>query len=223
MAKPFVPEPKFFLVDDLFRQGLGYYRKTWFHGVPTGAVAGEKTTNYLESRKAAERIAQSLPDIKLIFMLRNPVDRAFSNWLWSRMNGKETESFEDALDLEEKRERDVSEVNRYARPHAYFSRGLYVRHLEPYFNLFPRKNILCLKAESVFADTRNELERLFSFLGVDPDTELAKGLDRINQSSNESKTEMNQEIRARLNRLYKEPNRLLAELLGDTFTPWEDT
>src|SRR5271165_1590244 len=76
MAEPMTPEPKFFLVDELWRCGLAYYSANWFDPLPAGRVLGEKSTNYLESAEAAERIYRALPWVKLVFLLRNPVDRA---------------------------------------------------------------------------------------------------------------------------------------------------
>jgi Sulfotransferase family len=77
MAKPVKPEPKFFLVDDLYAKGLPHYSATWFADVPAGRVAGEKSTDYLESTAAAERIARDLPQVRLVFILREPIDRAY--------------------------------------------------------------------------------------------------------------------------------------------------
>jgi len=84
---PVTPEPKFFLVDHLYEKGLRFYSDTWFAANGDARLAGEKTTNYLESAVAADRIARDLPGRKLIFILREPADRAYSNYLWSRMNG----------------------------------------------------------------------------------------------------------------------------------------
>src|SRR5580704_17324805 len=67
MAKPVKPEPKFFLRDDLYEKGLTHYSQTWFSAAPKGRILGEKTTNYLESALAARRIAESLPETKLVF------------------------------------------------------------------------------------------------------------------------------------------------------------
>ena len=92
--QPMVPEPKFFLVDELWQRGVDYYSKQWFDLLPAGRMLGEKSTNYLEAPEVAERISRVLPRVKLIFLLRNPVDRAYSNYLWSRQNGLETETFE---------------------------------------------------------------------------------------------------------------------------------
>src|SRR5215469_15817261 len=149
MAEPRVPEPKFFLVDELFERGLEYYSANWFAALPSDRLLGEKSANYLESPAAAERIYHSLPRAKLIFVLRNPVDRAYSNYLWSCQNGLEVESFERALALEEQRERALPPGLRFARPHAYFSRGLYIRHLARFFNRFPRQQMLVLRHEDV--------------------------------------------------------------------------
>src|SRR5262245_38164489 len=133
MAKPVKPEPKFFLRDDLYVNGIEYYARTWFGDVPPGRVAGEKSTDYLESAPAAERIARDMPGVRLIFLLREPVDRAYSNYLWTRMNGLETETFERALALEEERERSLPPRLKFTRPYSYYSRGLYADLLAPYF------------------------------------------------------------------------------------------
>ena len=61
MAKPVTPEPKFFLVDDLYEKGLEHYARTWFSDAGAAPLAGEKSTDYLESAAAAERIARDLP------------------------------------------------------------------------------------------------------------------------------------------------------------------
>jgi hypothetical protein len=107
LAKPLQPEPKFFLVADLYRRGIQYYQETWFAEAPPEKMAGEKSTNYLESATTAMRIQEHLPWVKLIFILREPVERAFSNYLWSKTNKMENEDFETALALEQERERSL--------------------------------------------------------------------------------------------------------------------
>src|SRR6516162_2139544 len=149
MAQPMVPEPKFFLVDELWERGIDYYPKKWFDPLPASRVLGEKSNAYLESPEAAERMCRVLPRVKLIFLLRNPVDRAYSNYLWSRQNGLETETFERALALEVQREQELAPNRRYARPHAYFARGLYAEHLARFCDRFPRKQVLVLRHEDV--------------------------------------------------------------------------
>jgi hypothetical protein len=221
MAKPVRPEPKFFLVDDLYSRGIQYYIDTWFAGAGDCQAVGEKTTNYLESATAAARIHTHLPDVRLIFILREPAHRAYSNWAWSRMNGMETETFETALAREDERERMLDPVLRYARPHAYFSRGLYAEMLRPYFDLFPRTQVLCMKFEAIIRTPRDLASRLHEFLGVPGRPQDAEGLDVVNPSENNGET-MPPYLRERLRQRYALPNQALAELLGSEFAAWED-
>lgn len=219
MAKPLRPEPKFFLVDALYARGLDYYVETWFADADRYPAAGEKSTNYLESAVAAERMRAHLPAVKLVFMLRDPADRAYSNWAWSRMNGMETEDFETALVLEEQREQGLPERLRYARPHAYFSRGLYARMLAPYLERFAREQVLCLSFDEVVDRPDALAARLHRFLGVTPRPDDAAALGAINAS--DAHEPMPEQVRAHLRRRYAEPNRELARLLGPGFAGWE--
>jgi sulfotransferase family protein len=221
MAKPVRPEPKFFLVDDLYARGIQYYFDTWFAGADACAAAGEKTTNYLESATAATRIHEHLPHVRLVFILREPAHRAYSNWAWSRMNGMEAEDFETALVLEEQRERDLDPRLRYARPHAYFSRGLYAEMLRPYFDLFPRDQVLCVKFDAIIRNPGRLASRLHEFLGVSARPQDAEGLNVVNPSESNGET-MPARVRERLRQRYAAPNQALAALLGSEFETWED-
>jgi hypothetical protein len=221
MAKPVRPEPKFFLVDDLYARGIDYYYDTWFRDAAQYPAAGEKTTNYLESAVAAARIHAHLPDVRLVFILREPARRAYSNWAWSRMNGMETEEFETALAREAERERHVDPQRRYARPHAYFSRGLYAAMLRPYLDLFPRDQVRCLKFDGIIREPHNLATRLHRFVGVAPRPDDAEGLSVVNPSESNGET-MPVDVAARLRQRYEQPNRELAALLGPEFDGWED-
>jgi len=221
MAKPVRPEPKFFSVDDVYSRGIGYYAETWFAEVSDASVAGEKSTSYLECPEAANRIARHLPKAKLIFILRDPVSRAFSNYLWSCMNQLETQSFEVALALEEQRERELPRYLRHARPHAYFSRGLYADLLRPYFARFPREQILCLRYEDVAGDAEGLTRRLHGFLGVVIRKDDARNLGVINPSVRNGR--LSASIDRFLRQAYAEPNKELADLLGSDFQLWENS
>jgi hypothetical protein len=222
MAEPMVPEPKFFLVDELWQQGVDYYSTKWFDPLPTGRILGEKSTNYLEAPEVAERISRVLPGIKLIFLLRNPVDRAYSNYLWSRQNGVEMETFERALALEEQRERDLPPQLRYARPHAYFSRGLYAEHLARFLRRFPRSQMLVLRHEDVAARPASVAADFHRFLGVAelPETTLVPG--RINAAEPGRCEPLSLSPRRRLAERYRAANVNLATLLGPDFELWSE-
>jgi hypothetical protein len=220
MARPLKPEPKFFLVDQVYEKGLKFYADTWFAAAGPGSVAGEKSTDYLESAAAAERIARDLPRVKLVFILREPVERAYSNYLWSRMNGLETEDFATALRLEADREKDLPERLRFARPFSYFSRGLYADLLAPYLQRFSREQILILQFEDICVRPRALAERLHRFLGVPPRPEHADGMGVINPSEKNGLT-LEDDVRRDLAARYVEPNRRLAAIVGSDLELWQ--
>jgi Sulfotransferase domain len=216
MAKPVKPEPKFFLVDHLYTRGLDHYSRTWFAAAGDEVRAGEKSTDYLESPIAAERIARDLPNVRLIFSLREPVSRAYSNYLWSKMNGLETEDFATALELEERREQTLAERLRLARPYSYFSRGLYLKLLEPYLQRFPRDRILVVRFEDIVSAPADLASRVHRFLDVDARPDHAENLGVINASTPAAEglaASLRDELQAR----YQESNRQLAAVLGPEF------
>ena len=221
MAKPVRPEPKFFLVDELYARGIQHYFETWFRGAGAYTAAGEKTTNYLESAAAATRMHLHLPSVRLIFILRDPAHRAYSNWLWSRMNGMEREDFETALASEDERERMVPAALRYARPHAYFSRGLYAAMLRPYFDLYPREQILCVKFDAIIRRPGELAAGVHRFIGVTPRPGDASGLDVVNPSEKPGEP-MPHATLTRLRQRYAEPQRQLATLIGPEFEDWDE-
>jgi hypothetical protein len=219
MAKPVTPEPKFFLVDHLYAKGLEHYAQTWFAGVDASLLAGEKSTDYLESAPAAARIARDLPRVKLVFILREPVGRAYSNYLWTKMNGLEHETFETALALEEQRERDLPERFRYARPYSYFSRGLYADLLQPYLDRFERSQLLLVRFEDIVERPEWLASRVHRFLGIAERVADVADLGVINPSERDE-TPLDERIRRELHARYEEPNRRLAALLGPAFDVW---
>lgn len=221
MARPLTPEPKFFLIDERYERGLAYYASTWFDPLPQSLVYGEKTTNYLESRTACERIARDLPGVRLIFLLRDPIERAHSNYLWSMRHGFETETFVRALELESTRERDIAPELRYARPHAYVSRGLYAELLRPWLARFPREHVLVLRSEDVAIDPHKIARSLHRFIGVTEQPELADGLGTINAARPEGSPPIDPALREALSERFREANADLAALLGPSFVGWD--
>lgn len=219
MAKPLKPEPKFFLRDDEYAKGLRYYSDKWFAGVDAATQAGEKSTDYLESAEAAERIARDLPHVKLVFILREPVSRAYSNYLWSKMNGLETESFANALQMEAQRERELPERWKFTRPFSYLSRGLYANLLEPYFNRFMETQILAVRYEDIADRPAALAETVQRFIGVDARPSDADGLGVINPAAHDD-IGLADDVRQMLAEKYAEPNRRLAALLGPSFQMW---
>ena len=219
MAKPLAPEPKFFLRDEEYAKGLPYYSEKWFADAGPAKIAGEKSTDYLESPDAAARIARDLPLVKLIFLLREPVSRAYSNYLWSKMNGLETEDFPTALRLEEQRERDLPEKWKFTRPFSYFSRGLYADLLEPYFNRFMEHQLLVARFEDIIERPAALADAVHRFLGVTPRSGDSAALGVINPSEGDVGG-LDDDARRALAARYVEPNARLSALLGPSFQVW---
>jgi Sulfotransferase domain len=219
MAKPLAPEPKYFLRDEQYEKGLPYYSDKWFAAAPPAAVAGEKSTDYLESAASAERIARDLPRVKLIFILREPVSRAYSNYLWTKMNGLETLDFPTALGLEDQRERELPERLKFTRPYSYFSRGLYDDLLAPYCSSFARSQMLIARFEDIIERPAELASAVHGFLGVAHRPGDIAGLGVINPSEGDTSA-LDEDVRRGLAARYAEPNERLAARLGPSFEMW---
>ncbi len=216
MARPVRPEPKYFLVDEEYRRGLGYYCAQWFGSVPPGVVAGEKSTNYLESPAAAQRLARDLPHARLIFLLREPAGRAFSNYCFTRMNGLEDLDFAAAIAAEPERERNYPERFRYSRPHSYFWRGLYAQHLGPWLASFPRDRVLIRRYEDITEGPADLVRDVHQFLGVEA---RPADVDLVGVVNAAEPYDVDHGVLADLRRRYQEPNHRLAALLGASLWP----
>lgn len=146
-------------------------RRTASYG---GPVAFEASGYYLYHPFALERVARDLPSVKLVAMLRDPVERAFSAYKHEFARGFEWESFEQALALED--ERLIGEIGRmrgdltyesFAHRHqSYVHRGYYAEQLERVFDLFPRAQVHVMDSEAFFDQPAQEYRQLIEFLGL---------------------------------------------------------
>jgi hypothetical protein len=218
---PFQPEPKFFLVDSEYEKGLSYYSERWFSGVPDAVVACEKSANYLESPTAALRISRDLPTVRMLFILREPANRARANYIWSSMNGLENEDFATAIKLEPEREQNYPVEYRFSRPHSYFSRGLYAQHLRPYFDLLGPERILVMRYEDIVKDANQFAQRVLAFLGLELGSLDVQTLGKVNSAHGQDPKEL-EDVVLSLRERYRGPNEELRDLLGTGFTYWDD-
>ena len=175
------PECGFFYKSWEYNKGKDYYISKWFAEVAEEAAVGERSSLYLHGtfNNVAKRIAEMYPDIKLIFCLRNPTERAYGNYRFTAMTGFETLSFRDALTQEEARKKAATGWMAEIRPFSYRERGCYYDQLEPYFELFPKENIHCVKSDVLAENTGEALRAIFRFLGVRDDVQAAKQADFI--------------------------------------------
>jgi hypothetical protein len=132
---------------------------------------GEVSPWYLYVETAAPAIRKLLPDVKLVAILRDPVDRAFSNYLHAVNEGLEPlPTFRDAMDAEEVRIRD----NWSPRFH-YKSKGFYYQQLQHYLEYFDRGQLRIYLYEDLVNEPEAMLADLFEFLGVDPELRVDVG------------------------------------------------
>ncbi|PIE73877.1 MAG: sulfotransferase [Deltaproteobacteria bacterium] len=131
---------------------------------------GEASTDYFYySRKSALNIKEHDPRAKIIIILRNPIERAYSNYIWALKEGAESEkSFRQALDLEEnRRKKGMGSVWHYK------SKGFYASSVRDYLNIFNASQVKVILFEDLKNDANSVCQELFNFLGVDsfcPDT-----------------------------------------------------
>ncbi|MDP3634460.1 sulfotransferase domain-containing protein [Phenylobacterium sp.] len=135
--------------------------------VQEGAVVGEATPIYLYWPNALERIATYNPAIRLIILLRDPVERAWSQWRMEIKRGAEREPF--AWCIREGRQRlFASEPWGHHREFSYVERGFYGEQLDRLFGVFPREQVLFLKAEDLRTDPNTVLAQVCAFVGAPP-------------------------------------------------------
>jgi hypothetical protein len=123
-----------------------------FKDAPAGSKIVEISTNYYAYPKSAQLIKAALPDVKIIAILRDPANRAFSSYQMLVRGGHEKQSFEEI----------ISENNRYIK------RGFYYRQLLPYFEVFERERIKILFFEDLCRDPIQFMQDFFAYLEVDP-------------------------------------------------------
>ena len=120
---------------------------------------------------SARRIQQLVPDARIVAVLRNPVERAFSKYLQMRRDRAEPlDQFAAAVAAEAKRKGEG-----WAPTWLYMDRGFYSRQLKPYLELFERRQIHVILYEDLRHDPKGCLREIFAFLQVDPDIEVDTG------------------------------------------------
>jgi hypothetical protein len=178
IAPALTKEVHFF--DVRFAQGADFYRgffplrlwkdiKQLYH---QPLLTGEASPYYLIHPHVPRRIAKMLPQVKLIVLLRNPVDRAYSHYHHERRKGVETLSFEDAIEYEatrlvgeEQRLQYDEQYNSYNHQHySYLTRGMYIDQLVRWLHVFPRDQLLIVQSEQLYIEPAIVLRQVFEYL-----------------------------------------------------------
>jgi hypothetical protein len=153
-------------------RGVDWYRAR-FAAARLGQRRGEITPYYLFHPHAPARIRALLPRARLVALLRDPVERALSQYFHAWRHGFETLPLEQALAAEPARLAGAEEALRAPggqhlshQKHSYLSRGRYTEQLRRYEALFPAEQLLVLRSEDLFADPEPTWRRIQAFLGL---------------------------------------------------------
>ncbi|WP_164525487.1 sulfotransferase domain-containing protein [Siminovitchia acidinfaciens] len=161
-------------------------------------MTGE-ATGYLKFPNVARKIHKVLPKIKLILILRNPVDRAYSHYHMHLRKGIISIPFEKAIQGKS----------------TYLDKGIYVRKLKRWMEIFPREQFHIVQSEKLYKQPQKTMDEIFKFLGL-PRYKL-NVYDHHNAGSY---SKMNSETRKKLVDYYKPYNEELYQLLGEKFN-WD--
>jgi hypothetical protein len=207
-----------------YSRGVRYYRGRfpYSHRLRQGAMTLDATPYYLVHPLVPQRAAQLLPNVKLIALLRNPIERAYSHYQHEVRGGREPLSFPEAIDREAERlageeERLRNQPGYYSWNHhrySYTHRGLYIEQLRRWLQHFPRSQLLVLQSEFLYREPAEATARVHRFLGL-RDHRLDRYEDTY-QRGNYERT-MPPELRTRLARYFEPYNRQLFQLLGEEY------
>ena len=183
-------------------------------------LSGESTPNYLFHPHAPGRMAAVIPQAKLLVLLRNPVDRAYSHYQHQVRAGRETLSFEDAVEQEpvrlhgelEKMQADARYDSAARHRYSYLARGVYVEQLQRWERAFSRQHMLIVNSEAFYADPASTLQRVTAWLGLSRWTPPPR-----KDNAGGAYAPMRPETRARLIGYFRPYNQRLYEHLGVSY------
>ena len=166
-----------------------------FSKVKDEKAIGEATPSYLRDPKTPELIHEKSPNAKIIIMLRDPVQRAFSHYLMRKTNGQEKRTFRQLIE---------DHIKDYKRDKVDFDRtiypGLYTNQVKKYIDVFGSKNIKILIFEEFIKDTFTQVKEVLDFLGVD--SEPPSNIGKVYNS-------------------YGEPNGKISEIMLSNHLVWK--
>ena len=211
--------------DSNFHLGLNWYRSLfptilfkWIVKIKNKhAITGEDTPFYIWNPLVAKRILKILPNVKLIVLFRNPVDRAYSNYHLGIRAGSETLSFEDAIQSELSNLKNITtnsenNVEKFTIPRSYLAKGFYAEQLKIWLKLFKPDQIFITSTEYFESNPQETLNKIFNFLSI-PTIET-KNLEKHKVASY---LKMKDETREFLVELFKPHNDELFHMIGQKF------
>lgn len=220
--------------DSYFAKGVGWYRAhfplqhrpVYYQLVRRQPfISGEASPYYIFHPSVPERVQKLLPKVKLMAILRNPVDRAYSHYQKNVRRGMEPLSFEEAIQCEEERLRGLEEQmladqDAFYENHqlySYVNRGIYADQLARWLRFYPREQLLMLRAEDLQDQPAEVMDMVFDFLDL-PAWRSGKEYRRYAAYDYAG---MNVATREQLLAFYRPHNERLADLLKMDFR-WDE-
>ena len=209
-------EVHFFDNDTFFANGNPDYRTyhSYFNPSPSHKLLGEVTPAYMYWLTSPRRIWEYNLEIKLIAVLRNPIDRAYSQWNMQIHRKRDTRTFWEAIHSEPEKIRETLPLQN--RPYAYIDRGFYSEQIRRLKLYFPEDQILIIRYEELLEAPHTCLNNIWSFLGVD-------GLDLVDSLSKNQRpyvSEMEERERDYLKHVFEYEIKHLERMLGWDCSGW---
>lgn len=185
-----------FFSEDYYTKGLHWYLESHFNGANTKKLWGKATPQYMNGigevmpEKIAKRIHDTIPEAKLIAVLRNPVERAYSHYKMIVRRGHEKRSFEEAIAELTSKEGIADSRKHQTETNSYIYSGEYGRILSYYYKYFSKGQILILFDGELRNNRTNAIKKVFNFLGVD-DSFVPKSIKTdFHKGSSKAKTKL---------------------------------
>ena len=218
-----IKEPHFFAFEERFRKGIKEHDNLFEHAIPENSIFGESSTNYCVLESAIHRIYTCNPNIKIVVLVRHPVDRLLSHYRWMYAQGKETLELRKAVEFEIASGYDLN-VHRGGCYPWYRRHSAYAEYCELMKRTFSESNVLFIKTESLENNLKTTLDSVFRFLKIQTLDKLNFEFEevRVNQTA-ETKTPRTLWLRRYLERFKfieqiakRVPGkRIASQLLGD--------
>ena len=208
----FIPriEMHFFNKNELYRRGIKWYRK---HFQYKYKVVGDKTPLYSYILHSHSRMHHHAPQAKLFFFLRNPVNRAYSQWNMMKQRGWIRQSFEQII------QRDLNNMknsNKNRSSRDVIQRGFYMEQIKSLLKYYPREQLYICISEKCMRDPITEYHKMFTYLGIPPiDIKYRAGQVRS------YKEPMKETTKNKLYQVYQSQNEELFQFLGYRIPEWE--
>ena len=229
-----------------FFEHVSKTNKNWYRShfplKKSGIITGEATPAYLVHPFAPERISNFIPNVKLIILLRNPIDRAYSAFNYMvNLGAQITDDFEYVIEQELKRikileESPINEINEknfdYTLTFSYLRHGIYVNYIKNWLKFFPKNQIHIIHTQELNKNTDKILSDVFTFLNL-PNHEInfnksnqnirkifvqgGKEFDSGKKMNVQHYEKMDEKLQKKLKKFYEPYNEELFNLLGKRF------